>query len=75
MRVIEVTDHSFTFIIEEWECHDGPHGATETINWVAINKGVHTLPDGRVIEAGTTVATHNSGNAWLNSSFTDPLWF
>ncbi|MEL6377278.1 MAG: hemolysin, partial [Pseudomonadota bacterium] len=44
---------AFTFIIEEWEYHDGPHGAVEDINWIAIEEGVHTLPDGRVVEAGT----------------------
>lgn len=72
LRVIDVTDNSFTFIIEEWEYLDGAHPATESINWIAINEGVHTLPDGRVIEAGTTSATHNSGSATLNGSFSDP---
>ncbi|MEJ8561887.1 hypothetical protein QTO30_12140 [Yoonia sp. GPGPB17] len=42
---------SFTFIIEEWEYLDGPHPAVETVNWLAIEEGVHTLPDGRTIEA------------------------
>ena len=37
---------SFTFIIEEWEYLDGPHPASETISWIAIEEGVHTLPDG-----------------------------
>ncbi|WP_166416682.1 Hint domain-containing protein [Cochlodiniinecator piscidefendens] len=45
---------SFSFIIEEWEYHDGAHPATETINWIAVEEGVHTLPDGRIIEAGRT---------------------
>jgi len=63
---------SFTFIIEEWEYHDGPHPATETINWIAIEEGVHTLPDGRVIEAGTTSATHANSTVNLAGGFTDP---
>ncbi|MEM6890495.1 MAG: Hint domain-containing protein [Pseudomonadota bacterium] len=67
---------SFTFIIEEWEYHDGPHGATETINWLAVEKGVHTLPDGRTIEAGTSSVSSNGqntgGNVSFSGGFTDP---
>ncbi len=64
----------FTFIIEEWEYLDGAHGATETINWLAIERGVHELPDGRIIEAGTVDSNPGSGNTpvTLNGGFTDP---
>lgn len=72
LRVIDSDDTGFTFIIEEWEYHDGPHPATETINWLAIEEGVHTLPDGRMIEAGTASATHNSGSVSLSGGFTTP---
>lgn len=60
---------SFTFIIEEWEYHDGPHGAVENINWLAIEEGVHTLPDGRVIEAGTSDVSSTSNNTGTTASF------
>lgn len=63
---------SFTFIMEEWEYLDGPHPATETINWIAVEEGVHTLPDGRIIEAGTTSATHANSTVNLAGGFTDP---
>lgn len=63
---------SFTFIIEEWEYLDGPHPATETINWIAVEEGVHSLPDGRVIEAGTTSATHATSSVSLAGGFADP---
>lgn len=67
---------SFTFIIEEWEYHDGPHGATETINWLAIEEGTHTLPDGRIIEAGTTSVSSTAQNTGtsetFSAAFTDP---
>ena len=62
----------FTFIIEEWEYHDGPHGATETINWLAVEEGVHTLPDGRIIEAGTTLADESNTGVTLEGDFDDP---
>lgn len=65
---------SFDFIIEEWEYLDGPHPATETINWLAIETGVHQLPDGRVIEAGTVATNPGSGDTGvtLNGGFSDP---
>lgn len=67
---------AFTFIIEEWEYHDGPHGATETINWLAIEEGVHTLPDGRTIEASTSTVSssgqNTGGSATFTAGFTDP---
>ena len=67
---------SFTFIIEEWEYHDGPHGATETINWLAVEEGMHTLPDGRIIEAGTSSISssdqNTGGNVTFNAGFADP---
>ncbi len=64
----------FTFIIEEWEYLDGNHGATETINWLAVEEGVHTLPDGRIIEAGRVDSNPGSGNTpvSLNGGFTNP---
>jgi hypothetical protein len=62
----------FSFIIEEWEYLDGPHPAIETINWLAIEEGVHTLPDGRTIEAGTTQANHTNTAVALNGSFSGP---
>lgn len=66
---------AFTFIIEEWEYLDGPHG-TERINWLAIEEGVHVLPDGRVIEAGTSLisssAQNTGGSASFTAEFADP---
>lgn len=62
----------FTFQIEEWEYLDGPHPATETINWLAVEQGVHTLPDGRVIEAGTASATDGNTGVSFAGSHADP---
>ncbi|MEM7721075.1 MAG: Hint domain-containing protein [Pseudomonadota bacterium] len=67
---------AFTFIIEEWEFLDGPHPAIETINWIAVEEGVHTLPDGRIIEAGTSSVSssgqNTGGSATFSAGFTDP---
>ncbi len=61
---------AFSFIIEEWEYLDGAHSAYETVNWLAVEPGVHTLPDGRVIEAGTASADESNTAVSLNGGFT-----
>lgn len=63
---------AFTFIIEEWEYLDGAHPVTETINWLAIEEGVHTLPDGRIIEAGTVLADNTNSSVTLAGEFSTP---
>jgi hypothetical protein len=74
LRVVNVDANGFDFIIEEWEYLDGPHPATETINWIAIEEGVHTLPDGRVIEAGTTTTSgRNTAVAFDNAFDSAPV--
>lgn len=69
LRVVSVDETGFSFVLEEWEDEDGPHPATETINWIAVEPGVHELPDGRIIEAGTTTATDTASAVSLNGGF------
>ena len=66
---------SFTFTIEEYEYEDGPHPAIETINWLAIEEGVHTLPDGRTIEAGRAEVGETPETQTLTGSYgsSDPV--
>ncbi|MEO0485513.1 MAG: Hint domain-containing protein [Pseudomonadota bacterium] len=64
---------SFTFIFEEWEYLDGPHSATETISWLAIEKGIHLLPDGRLIEAGTSDVSSAARNTGISETFVAPF--
>ncbi|KEJ90887.1 Hint domain-containing protein [Sulfitobacter donghicola] len=70
LRVVSVDADGFDFILEEWEDEDGPHPATETINWIAVETGVHTLNDGRTIEAGTTTATDTASSVSLSGTHT-----
>lgn len=77
LRVIDETvvdgkTTEFTFIIEEWEYLDGPHPAVETVNWLAVEEGLHTLPDGRVVEAGFANADHTNTAVGLTGSFGAP---
>ncbi|MEM0977481.1 MAG: Hint domain-containing protein [Pseudomonadota bacterium] len=59
---------AFTFTFDEYEYHDGPHPAVETVNWLAIEEGTHTLPDGRTVVAGKTTA--NDDNDLLDAGET-----
>lgn len=70
LRVVSVDADGFNFILDEWEDEDGPHPATETINWIAVETGVHVLNDGRVIEAGTTTATDAASSVSLAGAHT-----
>ena len=73
LRVRNVTDSGFEWQIDEWDYLDGIHGS-ETVSWLAIATGTHTLDDGTVIQAGTVTASQTSGtgpntNVTFNSAF------
>ncbi|MEO1331632.1 MAG: hypothetical protein AAFW46_18440 [Pseudomonadota bacterium] len=55
LRVREVTDQGFEFQVDEWDYLDGWH-MEETLSWMAVSAGTHTLDDGRTISAGRTTA-------------------
>lgn len=69
--VTSVDADGFTFNLDEWEGEDGPHPATETINWIAVTPGVHSLPDGRLIEVGTTTAGTTATSVSLNGTYVE----
>ncbi len=78
LRVIDTTTNaqglttSFRFSLEEWEYSDGVHTVTEVVNWMAVEPGVHNLPDGRVIEAGFSTGSQTSNSGPINNiSFTN----
>ncbi len=52
-RVRNVTDTGFEFQVDEWDYLDGAH-TTETIGWLAVSEGTHTLANGQTIVAGET---------------------
>ncbi|MBL4589987.1 MAG: type I secretion C-terminal target domain-containing protein, partial [Alphaproteobacteria bacterium] len=65
LRVRNVTDTGFQWQIDEYEYLDGVHGS-ETVSWMAVAQGTHTLDDGTIIQANTTTATNNN---WTNITF------
>ena len=50
-RVRNVTETGFEFQIDEWDHLDGWH-TNETIGWVAVSEGTHTLAGGQTVVAG-----------------------
>jgi hypothetical protein len=51
IRIRNVTSASFDFKIEEWAYLNGSH-VTEDLDFLVIERGVHLLADGRLIEVG-----------------------
>ena len=49
-RVRNVTGSGFEVRIQEWECYDGSHVA-ETVGYLAVESGVHSLPGNIQVEA------------------------
>jgi len=56
-RIRNVTGSSFQIQIDEWDYLDGAHAA-ETVGYLVVEAGSHTLPDGTRIDAGTFPTDH-----------------
>jgi hypothetical protein len=57
-RIRNVLSSSFEIRMEEWDYEDGDH-TVERIAYVIIERGVHTLADGAVLEAGLVEINHD----------------
>ncbi|WP_435334577.1 S8 family serine peptidase [Haloarchaeobius sp. TZWWS8] len=68
VRVRNVQSSSFQFKLEEWNYLDGGHVA-ETVSYLVLERGVHTLADGRVVEAGTTLTDENADFVSFSAPF------
>ncbi|WP_282153987.1 Ig-like domain-containing protein [Ruegeria atlantica] len=71
-RVRNVTDTSFEFQIDEYEYLDGVHGA-ETIGWLAVSEGTHTLANGSTIVAGNASVGTSYTSVDFGTSLTDAV--
>lgn len=67
-RVRNVTDTGFEFQIDEWDYLDGVHGL-ESIGWLAVTEGSHTLASGQTFVAGTSTV----GTGFATTSFGQTL--
>ena len=66
VRVRDVTSSSFEVQLDEWDYLDGAHVA-ETVSYLVVEAGAHTLADGRRIEAGYLASVDDG---WSRESFT-----
>jgi hypothetical protein len=69
LRVRNVTAMSFEFQLDEWDYLDGRHG-NETVSYLVLEAGVHTLDDGRTVEAGLTTGSSSFRNVPFSGGFT-----
>ncbi len=65
LRVRKTRPDRFEIRMDEWDYLDGGH-TTETVPWLAINAGRHTLADGRRVEAGHA---EDVEEGWSSASF------
>lgn len=65
VRVRNITANSFEIRIDEWDCLDGTH-VVETVPYLVVEAGVHTLPNGSTLMAGNIGAVNQ---AWLTHNF------
>jgi parallel beta-helix repeat protein len=70
VRVRNVTDEGFEFQIDEWDYQDGVRGL-ETLSWMAVESGTHTLADGRTISAGSVRADERAKNVEFEDGIFD----
>ena len=68
IRISEITSNSFRFQIDEWDylngIDNGAH-AQETISYLVVESGIHTLTNGQKIAAGNI----SSNSIWSNIPF------
>lgn len=68
VSVRNVTTTGFEVQVSEWDYLDGVHGF-ETVAWMAVERGVHVLDDGAVIEAGATRVTSRQRSVDLQGDY------
>jgi hypothetical protein len=66
VRIRNVTGSGFEIRIQEWDCYDGLH-VMETVGYLAVESGVHTLAGNLKVEAGQFV--HIGGKVFISRSF------
>jgi len=69
VRIGNVDATGFEIRIQEWDYLDGTH-AEETVGYMVMERGAHTLPDGTMVEAGTFDTDKTSSFGWVNFSQT-----
>lgn len=58
IRLRNVTGTSFEWQLDEWDYRDGGH-IEETVGYVVVEAGTHTLGDGSILQAATVKTNHD----------------
>ncbi|RJP92374.1 MAG: hypothetical protein C4518_06890 [Desulfobacteraceae bacterium] len=67
VRVRNVTAEGFEMRVQEWDYQDGIHGL-ESVSYIVMEAGNHTLPDGTMVEAGN-FQTNDSASVAFSGLF------
>ena len=68
LRVRNVAADRFEFQLDEWDYADGAH-TSETVGYLVVEAGTHTLEDGRRVQAGLANAGTNPVQVDLAAGF------
>ncbi|MCA8882278.1 MAG: right-handed parallel beta-helix repeat-containing protein [Rhodobacteraceae bacterium] len=74
VRVRNVTDTGFEFLVDEWNYQDGVH-EDALVTWMAASAGEHTMADGTQISAGRVTASDEISTKVGLSGYVDPVVF
>ena len=76
LRVRNITETGFEFQLDEFDYQDGST-ALESISWIAVAAGSHTLENGTKIQAGFVSAQDDTQTSveFLDSGYTNPVVF
>lgn len=69
LRILEIDQGGFEFQIDDFD-YLGAFHVAETMSWVAVERGVHVLSDGAIIEAGTASVSNAAQAVDLSGAFT-----
>jgi uncharacterized protein YkwD len=58
VRVRNITTTSFEWQIDEWDYLDGAHAAVESVGYLVVEAGTHTLAGGHTLVAGSVATDH-----------------
>ena len=72
VRVRNVRANSFQWQIDEWDYLDGGHGR-ETVSYMVVEAGTHTLSNGSRLVAGKASVNHNNSSVNLPSLSGTPV--
>jgi len=73
-RLRNVDFNSFEWKVEEWDYQDGSHPTSETVTYIVVESGTHSLTDGSLLQAGKVTGDENFESVSLSQPYSsDPV--